>query len=72
MNSWRSTDIEVYITGDKKEIGWVKLPVSTILINTSYRFMAISFHHFLNISQSNVFIINFRFSYFNPRVIIKP
>lgn len=28
MNSWRSTDIEVYITGDKKEIGWVKLPVS--------------------------------------------
>ena len=28
MNSWRSTDIEVYITGNKKEIGWVKLPVS--------------------------------------------
>ena len=28
MNSWRSTDIEVYITGEKKEIGWVKLPVS--------------------------------------------
>ena len=28
MNSWRSTDIEVYITGDKKEMGWVKLPVS--------------------------------------------